>query len=680
MQTIKLPRLVILLLVPLVIAASSQGLVADPTANGDQGGNQTDCPEACDSDCCEEEGLISQLITIVKDFMGSFMSARTSSWAGSNRGPGSPTQRRRGSLLPQVTRNPIHLLRGSVLERAVDVQIPGLRSEWSHQRSYDSRLVDGSSELPGENGIRWFSGVIGPHIWEDKSTGNLELYVSASSKRVFDKNGSTWDPPTDYAATLTKQNANTSSETYTIEHVDTGEVFIFYGVHWTVDANNRGRLKERTTRAYENVTPTKQDGITYAYGSNGVSSVTTSQGWSASYNYFTTGTESGRLDYITVEDGSSTTIQKVEYDYVGTTAPHADTGSTGDLLVAKVSIKESNSSSFDERYTLYRYYTSGDTDGKQHQLKMVFEPDAVERILNSGNTAVDTVQEILEKADTYVVKTIDMVDKTLADYASRTFTYYTSSQATSSVTTPWTANEDLNSKYGGSELTEYDSSNGHGFVKTETINGACGSCGSSAAGGVKKSYFYMTVSHSSPTPSDVIQIVVEDTESSASSSNEVKRTIYGLNSQGVALRTAIIVDPTQSTLTAWCKSVILDSERRITEERMPSAHTLVNTNSELISFLDPSTSTNDSATLNSSSGLIYKTEYEDDTNGNLVSVSRIVTNLADSMSPDHYVFYTEYGDGTTVPRRYVVETREYSTKVEPDPMDPDVPRDNGIAT
>ena len=61
------------------------------------------------------------------------------------------------------TNMPIDLLRGAVIEKAVDVSLPGPNSSWQHLRTYDSRLVasDGS-ELADHNGKRWMTSALRP--------------------------------------------------------------------------------------------------------------------------------------------------------------------------------------------------------------------------------------------------------------------------------------------------------------------------------------------------------------------------------------------------------------------------------------------------------------------------------------------------------------------------------------
>jgi hypothetical protein len=337
-------------------------------------------------------------------------------------------------------------------------------------------------------------------------------------------------------------------------------------------------------------------------------------------------------------------------------------GDIGDLIQVKISSLASNNTSWMERYIQYRYYRSGGSDGKQHQLKMVFEPDAIQRAIDYDPLdAISTPADLIARSDLADIGGAStnppIPAKDLKGFASRSFTYYTANVSTSSIATPW-GTEDLQTKYGGTNADEYHGTSGHGRVKSETVNGACGGCGSSPEGGVKRTYFYMDLNGGSSADSSIVtHIVVEDTEDSTGA--EFSRKLYGLNTQGVALREAFIENPLAGTLKVWCTSKKLDANRRVTESRWPSAHTSVNTNSELATFLNPSNVGNES-TLSDSSGLIYVTEYVD-SGGAIQSVATKVKQ--GETATGYYVSYTKYGDGTNDKPKWVeVETRSYGNR------------------
>src|SRR5690606_33497237 len=169
----------------------------------------------------------------------------------------------------------------------------------------------------------------------------------------------------------------------------------------------------------------------------------------------------------------------------------------------------------------------------------------------------------------------------LKHYRSRSFTYYTSDVDTSNVTTPWTAGENLHTKYGGAQADEADGTNKIYLVKSETVLSATsggGCCGGGGANGVTMTYLYMDLDQgATPAADEVTRLVVEDTEDAVG--GERYRKIFGLNSQGHKLREIFIADPTQGTLTCWSQSTVLGTTgnelNQPIEERTPSAHTLV---------------------------------------------------------------------------------------------------------
>ncbi len=553
---------------------------------------------------------------------------------------------------PGMTSDPVYLYRGSVIETATDLALSGSRFPWAHQRTYDSlRLNSGNTEMVTPGGLRWKGGGRGPYLTVDGS-GNVTLHVTASSKRVFSISGSDYIAPKNYSATLVKSGSG-STEIFTLTETDNDRILIFYGRDTAIALQNRGRLKEQTTRQYD---AEGLSGTEYTYTTSGyVDQVTTAepQSWIIDYSYYASGTETDRLEKIEVKNASSTVTSKVEYTYYGNvTSPSTDLGSDGDLVQVKISRRDSDGTGWTTRTTQYRYYNSSSADGKPHQLKAVLEPDAVLRITSAGNTAVDTADEILTQGDSYTVTGSNDIE----DYFSRSFTYYTSDLDTdSAITTGW-GSENLKIKYGGTNLNEYDSY-AYGRVKSETINGSCTSCGGggSAGGGIKKTYYYMDLNGGSSTdPAEVVRIVIEDTTDSQGV--DVSRKIFGLSDGGTVLRKATIEDPMAATLTVWCKSIIVNSDHRVTERRSPSAHTLVDTDSELKNFLDPTTVSNDSATLNDSDGLITLYEFNSDKRPTGMKVKKGENGTA------YYISATDYGNGTDAPKYLRTATYAYPDK------------------
>ncbi len=267
------------------------------------------------------------------------------------------------------------------------------------------------------------------------------------------------------------------------------------------------------------------------------------------------------------------------------------------------------------RTTHYRYY-DGTGAGGAHQLKMVFDPAAVERLVADGGAGFEAVN-LLGEMDS---DTVGSTSNSVEDYCSRSFTYYMSNLETDNgaVTTSWGGSDDLEDMYvampEGQTSADLDET---GFVKTETINHSCGGCGGSSGGGITREYFYMVRDHGEdPTADKVTRIAVEDITDA--NGNPMKRNVYGLNRFAVSLRQATITDPASPEY--WCASSLVhtDFTRRNSayERRTAAAHTEVDSSSEIKEFFYPcgttESSSNDSRTVNSSSGIIYLTDYDSD--------------------------------------------------------------------
>ena len=563
-----------------------------------------------------------------------------------------------GTLGDAILANPILLLTGSVVESTVDLSLPGPVFGWQHRRFYDSMmstLVNGN-ELPGFNGQRWTCDPYAMFIKKPTGSTDIELYLDASHKVVFTWNtqNSTYSSPSDMDVTLTIQNAGAANETYTLTALRTGDVYVFYGLSASVTPSNSGWIKERTTRLYQQVL--HQSGTTYSYNSRGlVTQITTAspQAYNIVYSYCS-GALMDMLQEVDVYDTSVNPpklISKVVYNYYDPTNPPSSyCGSTGDLLQAKVTQIASDGSSI-VRTTQYRYCGgSGTITGGVHQLKMVFEPDAVQRAMTANNCS--TPEGLLTLPDSLV-----------QNYASRSFSYYTSNFNVNSVTTCWLAlnPENLNVDYAGGSGTSnvYNSTLPGGWVQSETVNGACSSCGGSSGSNITNTYYFLNLHGFVGPPGDdnqadpnmVVLLIVEDTTDA--DSVPVRRTIYGLNALGNELRRIVIMDPTQTqSLTTSCTSTTLTVTNgpRIAEQRKPSAHAgMVTTNSAVTQFLDPYFSgswSNDSATVNSNAGEIFVYEYNTTTNGNFLYPSGVrVKNGSNGTS--NYLSATDNYDTTT---------------------------------
>ena len=132
-------------------------------------------------------------------------------------------------------------------------------------------------------------------------------------------------------------------------------------------------------------------------------------------------------------------------------------------------------------------------------------------------------------------------DYAIQDYASKQYTYYTvdvktdnsgaGTQQDPKCVTVWApSGENLQSKYGGSDVDEVDSGTGKYFLQSETTGG-CASC-AGGGGSIKREYFYLQLSHGTPDANEVVYLVVEDL--SDSEGDGIRRHVYGLNDAGAS--------------------------------------------------------------------------------------------------------------------------------------------------
>ncbi|NLE36620.1 MAG: hypothetical protein GX621_01185, partial [Pirellulaceae bacterium] len=591
-----------------------------------------------------------------------------------------------------ATRAPILLRRGSVIERVTDLALPGPIFGWSHTRTYDSALDTGvpNDELSADNGQRWTGGPHSLYLKQVvKQVGyDIEVYTSASHKRTFTySDGTTFTAPAGVDATLEKlvgQAFDPASDgiddyeptLFKLTLNATGDVYFFHGFDSSVLHADAGRLKERTNRHY---LAEGKKGVVYTYDAfvyvpddfdpdpmdpaqyivnpaprGLIQTITTAEPQSHCILY-THSVTSGSVDLLKkiqvfaagADPENDEPILEAEYTYVDS-APgaHADCGSTGDLIQVRVSHLASDGQTRIDRYTQYRYHKAGGTAGRQHQLKMVLEPDAVERAV-TGTLGADDPDDLLA-----------MENSAVDAFATRTFTYYVDNDTNTnnSITTPW-GSQDLDSWYAGdggtSDVSEYDTTLQIGRVKTETIRGACGSCGGSGSG-VTHTYFYIKINSASIDPNTVVDLIVEDTQDSSTTPVAVRRTIYGLNHMGQQLRRVILANPASLSAGISCESVTLNTNYQIEERRKPSAHWVTaNTGDHSVTkFLNPTADAwaNDSSTLHDSLGEIVVYDYD---NGKL---PKNVFSKKGRTGPQHLVAATDY-----IEKDHVTATYTYST-------------------
>ena len=373
----------------------------------------------------------------------------------------------------------------------------------------------------------------------------------------------------------------------------------------------------------------------------------------------------GKLAGIDIRNDASQVVSRVKYTYFGSSSTYdSDNGSPGDLiLVEKLrrasddDLTSSNDSDFSITETLhYRYNTEDYVLGTSgHQIKMVFENEAISRILESDST-LNSPADILDEPDSYAVNG----GNTLSSHASREITYYeVFENLNSPIDTPWGGTNDLLALYGCQT-----SLSSVGRVKSETIRSGCGSCGSSSPG-LTHTFYYMK--RASDNDADGVRYVtVQDTTATSDGGPpddiKVRRTVYGLNYGLKLTRKLIIEQPTSPVYFGY--SWLIDDVKQSPdiprrgmpiEERMPSAHE-VDTAQDVIDFFNPATGSNDADTL-ADSGLIYVYETNDDGHrtGTLVKDGKNGT--------PYYTSATDWGDSTNdQPGHLPVATYRYSEK------------------
>jgi len=564
-------------------------------------------------------------------------------------------------IFSATTPAPISLFRGAVLERATDLSLPTPISNWQHERTYTSRL----NQRTDVHGHQWLGGFQSRIIFS--VDGGVRYRVNASASWLFQEKQGSFSPGSNFDATLVRQNTDAGTE-FILTRNDSGDVEIFYGLDDAIPAPLRGKLKERTTRHYQSL---KQTGETYTYDDQGrlTKIVTASpQQHRIRYTYETTNEGRVFLQKIEVTDSAKVKIAEIEYVYFDTaTNPHADLGLPGDLVQVKVSERTAARGEWDARITQYRYHRkeatppSPRTDGLDHQIKMVLEPDAIERIL-ATNPEIKKPEDLLSRSDTEKLSG----QHSVSEYASRSFTYFKDElDINEEIDTPW-GKEQLVFKYAIGEV-KHPILAGH--VKTESIRSSCFSCGGNGvSGGVAKTYHYMQLEQESleenPENSNtashrqnlVSYIVIEDTLDSEGKAQY--RTVYSLNSRGQELRKIDIENPTLPKLVTYATSTKRNQAGQIVETCSSEVHALIDTDNLVARFLHPYDTVskswaNDTDTMEQSRGRIDLYEYDTETPPKQTGIRRKIGSRGEA----YYVSATDYNASGHVTAEYIYPTR-----------------------
>jgi RHS repeat-associated protein len=631
-----------------------------------------------------------------------------------------------------TTDKPVSLRDGAVRESVVDLKLDGPVFAWAQSRTYRHQATDnGLSRL----GNHWFDGLadfritdpggIGnywrPSYGDDSAaSGEYELTISAHSLIPLVRVGSTneFKVPADYHLTVVE---DTTNKQFVVREKYSDKVYLFHSFDGTIDADLHGRLKEITTRQWLSSGDPGWE-FTYNLSNGNLLQITTPPPHEYNISYAYNSLSTGRISSVEVWDGPVTTgvrVMRVEYTYFDDDLQdasadwHNDVGESGDLVQVKVMRRASNDSGnnlSEVRYTQYRYVAGswgGITTNIGRPLGAVFEHADVMQMAADASVADPT--DLLELGDGDVVSGF----RTVAEYASRGFRYYTTDESTTNVPTGWgVANEDLEATYAPSSPYAED----HEFrVKEEYIGSAsCASCSGDSASRLRRVYYYMNLKQGDifyiwvlfhqfygneiKPPNDINEVtgvVVEDTFAEDDGLDEEEypygrplyRTVYGLNDFGRKLREVKIENPHAETINCWCQAwTYVDCDlnddgdfsdvgdkpllkHRVAEYRTPWVYLLVNTNAELRKFLDPYDDPRQSGVDTTSAGWANDNDamyvngavyvYEYDALGRRTG-ERVKRGEAGTA---YYISATDWGDGTDdKPTERVVATYQFPTQ------------------
>jgi RHS repeat-associated protein len=559
---------------------------------------------------------------------------------------------------PEATPDPVFLRYGSATETAADLEVAGPLGTWRYTRAYNS--FEGVRTASSNQGWGWLSNRSDQRVVQVEGNNIVRVILRADSQFYFYHSVHLGKYTGAGGWTKWQFTRDTTAKEFHLINPRSGEYWVFYDFH-SDNGNKKGRLKETTTTWWNGA---GKVGSTYDYTTDGkLDFITTPDG--QAYKIDFTYDTNGRVTAIEVVDGT-TVLMKAAYTYYTWGGGYSsDLGGTeGDLIQVKLSKLVSGGSDWQDpdhvvdRYTQYRY--DGDS-----RLEAIFNHDGIYSLV-ADNSNINNPNDILTKADDY--STGSSSSHQVKDFADRLYTYYDAALATNAVDTvftPGTATEDLQYKYNGSNTGETTwTGSTYGDLVKQGIDrpSGCGGCGGSgSSSGLKYEYYYMYQDHGENplTTNDVAWIVVEDI--SDGNNNPIKRRVWGFNNTGHILRQVTIDNPVPGqgqSSTYWCSSRKMTTDGGVWQYRLHSAHAIVDTDSEVRAFFNPSNGTNDDDTLNSDTGFIWLYEY--DIQGRHKATR--IKEGRDDTSPA-YEEYIEYYTGTDLAYRLY----SFPTRVSSDP-------------
>ena len=240
--------------------------------------------------------------------------------------------------------------------------------DWSHTLSYSNRISGGVATPHGWN---WFCQGV-PQLGKDGS-GNIAVIGIINDAIWFNKSGSNYVARFFSLEKLAEQGTGANDE---FVFTDTqGRVTKYFGFDAAIPAAKQGQFKSYTDAF----------GTSYAATYNGSNQITQvslggSPALSYNYDYYTSGTGSGCIQYVTLKR-STTNVRRLYLVYYA-----AGDANGGDKDLQSVTLQSWNGTSWDDLQTWYfRYATANGGGGIVHGLKLVVSPEGYTRATAGGS-------------------------------------------------------------------------------------------------------------------------------------------------------------------------------------------------------------------------------------------------------------------------------------------------------
>ncbi len=272
-----------------------------------------------------------------------------------------------------------------------DLKMNGFGRSTGAALSWSNQLGNSSS---GNNGNNLVSPAR-PFLKTD-SAGTVAVLESGKTTYLFNSSSGTYSPRY-YLQNSLAYSSGTGLYTLT----DTvGNKTEFYDYSTSLPAAKRGQVK-RTVDTSGNTTDYTYDPstgqVTEYQRATTVGSTTTTESYL--YSYLTSGTNSGKVDTVTlrhkINSGSWDTVRTIQYTYYDTGSSN---GNAGDLKL--IETKDGSGNVIDSQYM--RYYTSASSTGYVGGLKYLFNGPSYDRlkgVYSTPDTATDS--QIDDYADAY---------------------------------------------------------------------------------------------------------------------------------------------------------------------------------------------------------------------------------------------------------------------------------------